>query len=120
MDGTEKIFVGVFIVMVLAVGFNVYEINSLKRPQSAAGQAKQSIAGNAVAALSGPDVIPRGVPQIYGAELGVQYDVSGSTPEKADAAIRKLGVLDQQLTLSGADLQRYIGIVRQISCYIVT
>lgn len=117
MDTTEKVFVGILIVMVLAAGFNAYEISSLKKAKSTIQFSEQNVAGNAVAAFSGPDVIPKGIPLIYGNELGVAYDdVSASAPAQADTTIRKLGTLDQQLTLSGSDQQRYIAIVRQISC----
>lgn len=61
--------------------------------------------------------LPKGVPAIYGAELGVSFDdVSVKNPQNADATIKKLAVLDQQITLSGADLERYKTIALQISC----
>lgn len=64
-----------------------------------------------------PDVIPKGSPQIYGNELGVNFDdVSPSNQEKANATIKKLGALDKQINLSGAELERYIAIAGQISC----
>ena len=68
-------------------------------------------------ALPGIDVSPKGIPEIYGKELGVSFDdIKVESPEKANAAIKKLGVLDQQITLTGADLERYIAIASQISC----
>ena len=43
------------------------------------------------------EVIPSGVPKIYGKELGVSYDdVAAETPELADETIRKLGDLDNK------------------------
>jgi len=66
---------------------------------------------------SAVDVVPRGTPAIYGAELGIKYDdVSATNPTLADATIRKLATYDQQLTLSGESLQRYINIAGNISC----
>ena len=61
--------------------------------------------------------LPKGIPAIYGAELGVSFDdVSAKNPQKADETIKKLGILDQQITLTGADLERYKTIALQISC----
>ncbi len=64
-----------------------------------------------------PDVIPKGVPAVYGSELGVSYDdISPTNPQKADATIRKLALQDVNIKLSGDQLQRYITITGQISC----
>lgn len=68
------------------------------------------------------EVIPKGVPEIYGQELGVSYDdVSVSDSQKANAAIAKLAAFDTPksgkfITLEGDKKQRYISIVSQISC----
>lgn len=63
------------------------------------------------------DVIPKGVPNIYGKELGVSYDdVNPNDPQKADAAIRKLSMMDVNIKLGGEQLQRYIRIAGNISC----
>ncbi len=70
-----------------------------------------------VTLVSASKIIPRGVPAIYGSELGISYDdVSASNPKKADATIRLMGNLDRTITLNGADLQRYIKISSKISC----
>ena len=54
---------------------------------------------------------------VYGAELGVSYDdISPNDQQRADAAIRKLAMLDTSIELSGADLERYIAIGSKISC----
>lgn len=63
------------------------------------------------------DIIPSGMPEIYGSEIGISYDdVSPSDPQGANAAINKLKNLDNTINLQGADLERYISIVTQISC----
>lgn len=70
-----------------------------------------------IGTVSASEIIPTGTPKIYGSELGVSYDdVSPNNPQKANAAIAVLGNLDDQISLSGADLQRYINIASQISC----
>lgn len=54
-------------------------------------------------------IIPRGVPRVYGPELGVSFeDPVGSLP--------KLAALDKSITLSGEKLERYIKVGLQISC----
>ncbi|MDP2641251.1 MAG: hypothetical protein Q8P39_01770 [Candidatus Yanofskybacteria bacterium] len=57
-------------------------------------------------------VIPAGIPNVYGAELGVSYDdVGPGDPRLADLTIRTLGQLDLELELAGNDLERYISIL---------
>ena len=61
--------------------------------------------------------LPRGVPNVYGAELGVSFDdVSLSDPSRAEATIEKLAALDTSIQLEGDDLARYIEAVSPISC----
>lgn len=63
------------------------------------------------------DIIPKGIPEVYGAELGVAYDdVSPDNQTKADSTIAKLGKLDTELSLSGDLLKRYINIAGSMSC----
>ena len=63
------------------------------------------------------DVIPKGIPAIYGKDLGVSFDdVNVKNPGKADETIRKLGILDVNLNLQGKELERYINIASKISC----
>jgi len=63
------------------------------------------------------NIIPKGMPNLYGNEMGVSFDdVSSSNQAKADAAINKLGILDQQITLNGKDKERYIAVAGKISC----
>jgi hypothetical protein len=57
-------------------------------------------------------ITPTGVPEIYGEELGVSFDdVTPEDQQRADATIRKMGILDQQIKLEGDDLKRYINIL---------
>ncbi|MEW6295235.1 MAG: hypothetical protein AB1467_02970 [Candidatus Diapherotrites archaeon] len=125
---------GIIAVMLVVIVFQAFQINSmtsaitgLKTTQATTGlvtaasstsNAANSTANttsNSTALLS--DVIPKGVPAIYGKELGVSFDdVSASNAAKADETIGKLGALDNQIQLSGDLLQRYIKITGQISC----
>jgi hypothetical protein len=111
ISNLEKVTSFVLIVALALTVFNSVQI----------GQLKGSVATGMVSAdgaqLSTVDVIPKGIPKIYGQELGVSYDdVSAVSPQRADAAIAKLGNLDNSITLEGDDLQRYISIVSGISC----
>lgn len=73
--------------------------------------------GTRTAVLSDSKVLPTGVPEIYGEEIGVSFDdVSPLNPQLADTTIRKLSNYDRTITLEGSKLQRYIGITSLISC----
>ncbi len=62
--------------------------------------------------FSSSRIIPTGTPEVYGAELDVNYDdVSADDPRGADATIEELAQLDRNLTLEGDDLERYIHIL---------
>ncbi len=96
--------------------------NSAKQVQlTALTTAKSNAPGtdnsNTQGSTNTPDVIPKGVPLIYGSELGVSYDdVSATNQQKSDATIKKLALQDVNIKLSGDQLQRYINITGQISC----
>lgn len=67
--------------------------------------------------LVAASIVPTGVPAIYGEELGIRYDdVSPNNPQKADQTIALLRNYDEQITLSGKTLERYITLASQISC----
>ena len=78
-------------------------------------------AGSVIGIVSASDVIPTGVPPVYGNELKITYDdVSPNDPRLADQTIAVLSKVDRSETLTGADLQRYIYILYEmeggISC----
>src|SRR3989344_6870748 len=80
----------------------------------------ENVTGNVIATgigtVSASDIIPKGVPEVYGKELGVSYDdVSPNNPRLADATIAKLTEYES-MTLSGDALERYIKIGSAISC----
>ena len=61
------------------------------------------------------EIIPTGVPPVYGAELKISYDdISPNNPSLADSTISVLGSIDQSETLEGADLERYINILYKL------
>lgn len=73
--------------------------------------------GNSIKLVGASSVIPIGTPKIYGNELDITYDdVSASNPQLADQTIEVMSNLDRTIELQGADLERYIKIVSEISC----
>ncbi len=59
-----------------------------------------------------PEVIPAGIPSVYGEDLGISYDdVSPRNPQKANETIAVMAQIDKTVNLSGDDLQRYINIL---------
>lgn len=62
--------------------------------------------------VSASSVIPTGVPDVYGEELGIRYDdVSVNSPRTTEETIELLGNIDRVETLTGNDLERYIDIL---------
>jgi len=67
--------------------------------------------------VSASEIIPKGVPAIYGKELGVNFDeVSPDNPRGANANIAILKNLDKTITLTGDDFQRYLNIASKTAC----
>jgi len=66
--------------------------------------------------VSASEVIPSGVPAIYGEELDISYDgVSVNNPALADHTIAALSDIDRTETLEGAELERYSNILYYIN-----
>ncbi|MFA4952758.1 MAG: hypothetical protein WC584_00895 [Candidatus Pacearchaeota archaeon] len=100
-----EFFLQVGIVIVLAV-LLFYNVNKTG-----------NVTGGVIGTVSASEIIPKGVPEIYGKELGVSYDgVSTSNPQLADTTIEILSNIDRTVTLTGDDLQRYIKIGSMIAC----
>ncbi|MBI4739203.1 hypothetical protein HY772_06640 [Candidatus Woesearchaeota archaeon] len=128
----ENLTMALFIAALFIVAFNAYQLQMAVgmaqtiQPWAAynSGNSGEALTGSATKTVTSsqnladaPDIIPRGVPAVYGKELGVSFDdVSAATPQKTEAAIQKLGALDDKITLSGEDKQRYIAIAGSISC----
>ena len=67
--------------------------------------------------LAEASVIPTGIPNIYGEELGIAYDdVSPTDQQKADQLIKRLAYFDQDIQLNEDELARYVPTLLQISC----
>lgn len=112
-ESKSKPNIAIYILIFIAVGlmfFNEYLISTISISPTGS-----SVTGSTIA--STVDVIPKGIPPIYGEELGINFDdVSPSNPSKADATIDVLAQYDRSIDLTGDELQRYINIASQISC----
>ena len=79
-----------------------------------------SITGNAIATgigtVSALDVLPKGIPEVYGSEIGISYnDVSASNPSLADATMAKLTAYED-IELNSEQMERYVRIGSSIAC----
>jgi len=102
----DKLMIGLTVLLALVILFNQYQLSSFGGSLNLGGTS-----------ISATDVIPKGVPTIYGQELSISYDgVSVNNPQLADATLAKMVVFDNSITLTGDKLQRYINIGLQISC----
>ena len=96
---------GIIAVLVLVIVFSFGKINS-------------GVTGLAtgIGTVSASEIIPTGVPAIYGKSMGVSYDdVSASNPRLADKTIGKLRQFED-IALTSSQMQRYIQIAGAISC----
>ena len=109
---------GVLVVLLLFMtAFNSYHIHDMTGMMTGhTGSANPSIQqGSSGGEVSLGGVVPTGVPETYGEELGVSYDdVDPNDQRRADQTIRQLAVIDQQTELQGDDLQRYINILYHV------
>ena len=109
----DKILIGLIFLAGIIIIYNQFQLSSLNSELS--GTVGNIPTGTGL--VSASEVIPKGVPRIYGDELKIKYeDVSASNPKLADQTIALLSEYDRSITLSGDNLQRYIGITSQISC----
>lgn len=83
-------------------------VGTSNNPASGSSQGGATGTGSSAAQLA-QQIMPKGVPPVYGAVLGVSFD-------NAAAAIQPMSNIDKTVTLSGSDLTRYISIASQISC----
>ena len=95
---------GIIAVLVLVIVFSFGKISSGSGIATGFGS------------VSASDIIPKGVPAVYGNELGISYDdVSPNNPRLADATIDKLSEYED-LELNEEQMGRYIKIGGSISC----
>lgn len=97
---------GIIAILVLVIAFNAGRVYNSPISGLATG----------VETVSASEIIPKGVPEVYGKELGVSYDsVSPNNPSLADATINKLTEYEDK-ELTSEQMERYIKIGGSISC----
>lgn len=93
---------GLLVLALLLSVFNFYQLSTIDAADGETATTPTSVSS----------VIPRGVPKIYGQELGVGFDdVDPNNPRKADATIRVLGALDTNIQLTEEQKERYVNIL---------
>src|SRR3989344_411499 len=116
----EKIITYLLAGLAIIIIFNQFQIMDLGKSSSDIADTRLEVGTGLVTGIgevSALNVLPKGIPEVYGKELGVSYnDVSVANPQKADLTIRKLGLLDVNLNMTGEKLDRYITITNSISC----
>jgi len=102
IDKELYIQIGLIVILVLVIGFNLGKVSS-------------GTSGG-IGTVSASEIIPTGIPAIYGNDMEVSYnDVSASNPKLADTTIRKLAQYED-MELSSEEMARYITIAGSISC----
>ena len=115
----DSLLIGGIVVLLLLLAYQQWMLMGLSA--TVAQQSKQIASlsgegGNGGSTSSSTDindiireVIPTGIPEIYGPELGVSFD----DPQNS---INKLVALENRISFSGAELQRYVGIASRTAC----
>ena len=116
----EKIITYLLAGLAIIIIFNQFQVISLGKSSNNIATANLNIGTGlttGIKEVSALDILPKGIPDVYGKELGISYDdVSVKDPEKADSTIKKLALFDVNLNLEGDKLKRYILITNSISC----
>jgi len=95
--------IGIIAILLFVIAFNIGKVSS-----------GQSVGG--IGTVSASEIIPKGVPAVYGTALGVSYDdVTASNTQLADQTIRKLAQYED-MDLNSEEMGRYIKIAGSISC----
>ncbi len=105
LNNTTRTWKAVSYILTAVIFLILFDVNIEPRPLFGGSERPYS------ANLS-VDVVPVGIPAVYGAEIGVSYDdIDPYDPARADEAIDKMAQLDLTLTLQGEDLDRYVDIL---------
>ena len=102
----QYIIIAVLAILLVYNGVKIYGVGDNLSGKVATG----------IGTVSALDVLPKGVPDIYGSELGVSYnDVSASSPNLAEATMQKLTKYED-MKLNSAQMKRYVKIGSSIAC----
>ena len=99
--------ISIIAVLVLIIAFNFGKIY---------GNPNGTEIATGIGSVSASEIIPKGMPAVYGSELGISYDdVSADNPQLTEETIAKLTEYED-MQLNGAQMERYIKIGSSISC----
>lgn len=114
-DRTLFAFYALGIVVLGMLVFNQFMVGSIM-----AKMAGDSGSTTGLSSVDVSNILPTGIPDVYGEELGVSYDdISASNSASTEATIAKLASYDTSISLSEMskeEKERYIEIASQISC----
>ncbi len=109
----DKEFVAQLVIVAVLALLLAYNFG---RAGSGAPGIYSSGSSNVLPSVSAAEIVPSGIPAVYGDELGVSYnDINPSNQRLADATIEKLTAYEDD-TLSDELMERYIAIGSSISC----
>ena len=115
LGNAEKAVMVIGVILLVIVFYNTYRLNNISGGTNSNGIGQST--GSATGLVSASEIIPSGVPKIYGKELGVRYDdISASNSQTTESTMGVLAKLDTSITLTGSDLQRYVKIGSMIAC----
>jgi hypothetical protein len=121
-QSNDTLLYSLIVIAALVMALNQLMIFNIGNSISGFSVLGQQVAGGVSLSTINVSVLPKGVPAVYGAELGVRYDdISTANQKKADATLAKLAALQTGSDsaapkLTPEQLQRYIKIGREISC----
>ena len=99
------------VVAMLLMSFNAYQISAMKDMGSMSMGTSNS-GSSTISKQAKSDIIPTGVPEVWGKELDFSYDdIDPYNPGSANAAISKLSNLDRTITLPSDLVERYVSIL---------
>ena len=79
-------------ILVMLLAYNIGRISS---------SGGSGIGGEVIGTVSASEIIPAGVPAVYGNELGIRYDdISAANQRQADTTISVLGNFDNAITFT--------------------
>ncbi|MEK6935161.1 MAG: hypothetical protein AABW67_00065 [Nanoarchaeota archaeon] len=115
LNTAEKVVIVIGVILLLLVFYNTYRLNNITGGTNINNIGQNT--GSAVGLVSASEIMPSGVPKIYGKELGISYnDISASNSQTTESTIGLLTNLDNSITLTGSNLERYVKIGSMIAC----
>lgn len=109
MDTETKIqwvVISVLAILLVYNGVRIYDAGNLSGNPIATG----------IGTVSALDISPKGIPAVYGAELGISYDdINPNNAQSTNAAMQKLTQYED-MQLDSTQLERYVKIGSSIAC----